>query len=321
MNKAPPLPLRDAYFDPIEAEINRIFYEVIYKPLTRALGIKLEMRNARKDALVTAIENGTIYYENGRFFGKFNAATSRRLQNIGAKYNSLSNSWSLAPDKLPPDIRMAQAAAAMSYQSLQQLALFAIDDMDIDAVDEISDVPGLYVDTIEEMDVDFSQSVKNITIPPKLTEERIGMLAAEWGQNLDLYIKKWMEENILKLRQEIQANAFAGRRAEDMEKYIQHNYGVSRRKAKFLARQETSLLMSKFNESRYRDIGSVSYQWWTADDERVRHDHAVLNGSIQLWVSPPITNRSTGARNHPGEDFGCRCIPLAIIPPAQNQEA
>lgn len=90
-------------------------------------------------------------------------------------------------------------------------------------------------------------------------------------------------------------------------------YGASKAKAKFLARQETSLLMSKYQEERFKDLGITHYKWSGADDQRERPDHKLLNGKIFRFDDPPVTNRSTGAKNNPGEDFNCRCIAIAIV--------
>jgi SPP1 gp7 family putative phage head morphogenesis protein len=66
-----------------------------------------------------------------------------------------------------------------------------------------------------------------------------------------------------------------------MERIIMDNYGVGQRKAKFLARQETALLMSKFHEQRYKEIGVTKYIWSTSNDgDRVRDDHKVLNNKV-----------------------------------------
>ena len=146
-----------------------------------------------------------------------------------------------------------------------------------------------------------------------MTAAQRQLIATQWGTNLDLYIKNWAADNILKLRKQITENTFAGRRAEDMVSLIRQNYGVGQRKAEFLARQETSLLMSKFHESRFKDIGSQSYIWSSSDDERVREDHKLLNGKIFSWDSPPVVDRRTGRTGHPGEDFGCRCVAIALI--------
>jgi len=104
-----------------------------------------------------------------------------------------------------------------------------------------------------------------------------------------------------------------GFRADETSKIIQAEFGVSKNKAKFLARQETSLLVSAYREQRYTDAGIREYIWQSSHDERVRKSHKELNGRKFSWDNPPIVDPATGRKAHPGEDFGCRCIAVPVI--------
>lgn len=307
-----PQPLKQRYWKNIEAEIQRIFDEIIYKKIIEALSVSpREVKNSN-NPLLEAIEKGTVWYDNGQFKGQFNSKISKQLKDIGASYNRKSKSWSYL-GTLPPEISAASALAASRYEDIRKAVLFTLDNIDIESINRLSDIPDRYNQTIDWMEGDFQKTVKAITIAPNLTTEQKNIITAEWGQNLDKYVKDWTVENIFKLRKDIQENAFAGRRAESMIKYIQDNYQVSKRKARFLARQETSLLMSKFHETRYQDVGIQRYRWSTSNDERVRKDHKDLNNKIYDWSNPPIVDRVNGRRAHPGEDFGCRCVAIPIL--------
>ena len=313
MKQLKPLLLRDKYWASIEAEINRILYTFIYAPLIYTLKIQhTELMNTG-NALVDAVKEGFVWYEDGHFAGQFNSTITKELKAIGAVFNAPSKTFSLVRELLPPDIRSAQAIADDRYDKLRKSFLTTLDDMHLETIDKLSEIPDEYMQTIEWMDEDFKKGVEGISIAPVLTEAQKGIIAAEWGQNLDKYIKDWAVENILKLRNQVQANTFEGRRAVELVDMLKSNYAVSRNKARFLARQETSLLLSKFRETRYRSIGANRYRWSTSHDERVRHDHKDLNGKIFSFDMPPVTNRRTGARNNPGEDFGCRCVAIGLV--------
>lgn len=45
---------------------------------------------------------------------------------------------------------------------------------------------------------------------------------------------------------------------------------------------------------------------------RVRDTHVALNGETFSWSDPPVTSE-TGERNHPGEDYSCRCVAVAVL--------
>lgn len=317
MRTAPALPLKNKYYRPVREEIQRIFDELIYKPVHAALiraGAPKAIRNSMNDdPLYEAIAEGRVWYEDGRFFGKFNAATSKRLQELGATYNSKSATWSYA-GTLPVEVSLATAVAASRYTAIRESVLQALSTIGIESINRISRIPDVYTQTIKWMNDDWEKSLKAITIPPQLTDEQRNILAADWGMNLDLYVRGWADQNILNLRTMVEQNAFAGRRAEALVQAIMDNYAVSKNKAQFLARQETSLLMSKFHETRYIQAGMPEYRWSTSKDERVRHDHELLDGTVHRWNDPPVCDRATGRKGNPGEDFGCRCIAIPIIP-------
>ena len=304
--------LRERYYAAIEYEINRILLELLYKPLTALFERPTELLNTRSP-LQDAVVSGRIWYVDGQFHGEFSARLSAELERIGAVYNPRAQTFSLAREDLPDELRIAQGQADSRYDALRRGLLQTLNDIDIDSINLHSKMPDRMMQSIDRMNGDFEKAIRAITIPPKLTETQRGLLASEWGYNLDLYIKNFASQEIISLRDQVQSNAFGGKRASALVDMIRHSYGVSNRKAKFLARQETSLMMSKFRETRYKGIGITKYRWSTSHDKRVRHDHRHLDGKVFSWDDPPVTNRETGARNNPGEDFNCRCIAVALV--------
>lgn len=308
-----PLILREHYYSPVEAEIQRLFDDLIYKPLIEACGKPFEELKNAINALVTAIAMGEVWYDNGLFKGSYDSEISRELRRIGAFYNPTSRTWALPRDKLPAEISIAIARSESIYEKTRNRFLAALDSINPEAVEQDSKTVEKYQNTIDIFENEFQRiidPIEAISITPVITPQQRDLIAQDWGQNLNKYIKDWTADNIIELREGVQIHGLAGGRAEGLVKMLQDNYGVSTRKAKFLARQETSLLMSKFQESRYKTIGITKYKWSGANDERERPDHKALNGRIFSWSDPPITNRETGARNHPGEDFGCRCTAI-----------
>lgn len=306
-----PLILKPEYFEGIEFEINSIFYELIYAPLLRDINQSgLELTNSN-DPVADAIRAGKVVFADGLFRGSFNAAISKRFKQLGAKYSIMKKAWIF--DVIPAELQIAIADFSSRIHALLNKLIFTLDSAQVEKYVKAQNLSARYDKTVGRMDDAFKKTVESITIAPVLTATAKQLIAKEWATNLELYIVDWTKANILKLRQQVLAHTFTGQRAEPLARMIQKNYQVSRDKAKFLARQETSLLMSKMRESRYKDIGSTKYKWIGADDERERPDHKLLNNKIFSWDSPPVTNRETGARNHPGEDFGCRCVAVPII--------
>lgn len=333
MHALSPLTLQERYYISIEAEIQRIINKLIYEPLIEILSMRMkeihktEIQNAG-NPLLDAISMGLVWYEDGEFKGKFNSKISIAIMRVGGKFNPKTRTYELPRDKLPPEISMAQAGADSRYKELKRRMTVALDNMDVQNIDSISKSTVNYEKTLAHMESDLQKTMpkelpkivdnpptalSRITVEAKLTEEQKRIIAESWGTNLNLYIKKWSQKNILDLREKIQPHVMAGGRAQGLVKVIQDNYGVGARKAKFLARQETALLMSKFQETRYKDIGIQKYRWSDSHDRKVRHDHHELNGKVFRFDSPPVSNRKTGARNNPGQDYNCRCVAIPLV--------
>lgn len=308
-----PLPLEPHYYETLEKEINSVFAELFYRQLFTLLKIPKKVLTNSTDPLYEAVSNGRIEYEDGLFYGIFNARISAVLQHLGAVYNRKKKGWSLPRDLVPAEIQIAKASADSRYQALADSVLKVFDSVPYEqALADSLIIPTIHKN-INDMNAAFYESVKKISIPPDLTPAARQIISQEWGNNLNLYIKDWVAENITELRSKVQANAYGGHRSTNLVRIITDNYGVSTRKAKFLARQETGLLMAQFHQTRYADVGITKYKWGGSNDERERHDHNLLNGKTFLFSSPPVTNRKTGARNNPTQDFGCRCVAIPII--------
>jgi SPP1 gp7 family putative phage head morphogenesis protein len=104
-----------------------------------------------------------------------------------------------------------------------------------------------------------------------------------------------------------------GCRADSLIKTIQTNYGVSKNKAKFLARQETSLLTAEYTINRYKDMGSKRWKWSSSHDSAVRDLHRHLDGEVFTYDAPPVIDDKTGQKGFPRQAYGCRCKLVALI--------
>jgi len=320
MLQLPPLIVKEHYYSEIEKEIQRIFDRLIYQPVFESLGTRMKEFKNSANALLDAIAMGNVWYQNGEFYGQYSAKITKELMRIGATFKKSTRTWRLEQSHVPSDVKFAQATADARYNRLCDKLLNTLDNVDIDNVDLISQTTRSYEKTLSSMESDLQKTIpkgetnptdapatarSKLVIEAQLTDAMKEKIAEEWSDNLDLYIKKWSQDNILSLRQSIQTHILDGGRAQSLVKMISENYGVSQRKAKFLARQETALLMSKFQESRYKDMGIEEYRWSGANDARERPDHRKLNGKVFRWDNPPITDQKTGARNNPGEDWNC----------------
>lgn len=306
-----PLTMQDEYYAEIERKINFIFYEAIFKPIFEVF--KKYGKEIRNDSspVTEAIRSGRIYYDGEAIKGIFSARISKALRDAGGVYDKRQKAWYLPA--LPADMQIAIIETEAVTARMMNEIISVLGSVDSKNIIETASLTKSYERTIDDINKDWERTISKVAVAPQISPLAKETIAASWAENLDLYIQKWTDEEIFSLRQTVQANSMRGGRAENLERQIMADYGVSRRKAKFLARQETSLLMSKFQQVRYADVGVSKYKWSTAGDERTRPDHKRLNGKIFDFAKPPVTDTKTGARNNAGEDFNCRCIAIPIF--------
>jgi uncharacterized protein with gpF-like domain len=111
---------------------------------------------------------------------------------------------------------------------------------------------------------------------------------------------------------------------------IQNELGISRRRARLIARDQTRKANAVVNQTRSTSIGIEEYIWRCVDDMRVvgrpgglypkgsaQHgNHWKLNGRKFRYDSPP----AQGPGN-PGWGIGCRCFAEPVIDPDKIHDA
>ena len=105
-----------------------------------------------------------------------------------------------------------------------------------------------------------------------------------------------------------------GRRASEIITDIRQMGDVTAARAMTIARTETHRASTTLLQARAVYIGSPGYIWQTVGDSDVRKDHDDLNGHFFEWSNPPIADKRTEARAHPGCIYNCRCFPLPQLP-------
>lgn len=99
-----------------------------------------------------------------------------------------------------------------------------------------------------------------------------------------------------------------------LTKRLQDIGGITKKRAKFIARDQTSKLTGDLNQARLQENGIDEYIWRTAKDERVvgtpggkypkgtrgHGNHYEREGQTYSWQTPP-------SDGHPGQAYNCRC--------------
>ena len=324
--------VRPMYYEPVEAQLASIFYDILFRPLVSVIEETTSqnminaygMLNAEENPLQKALRIGKVQYEAGIFSGEFNAAISRVLKGVGAKFDRLSRVFRLEPSKVPAWAKAQAAAYQATAKGAHDTMNRKLSDIqrDLDSIIERTDVDA--EPTMRAVQKDFRSVAGAIALRPELSEDAVGRLSKEYNQNMKLWIDKFTKEMITDLRRVVDKNAQQGYRFDKLISGIQGRYGVAQNKAKFLARQETALFMSKYRKERFSEAGITHYRWSTSHDERVRpapgthgisrfNNHRALDGRIFPYDHPPVVDTFTGRRANPGEDFNCRCVDIPVV--------
>ena len=126
------------------------------------------------------------------------------------------------------------------------------------------------------------------------------------SQNAQL-IRSIPEQELDQVAQIIERGLQEGSRFHSMTQSIQERFGITRRRAKLIARDQTSKLNASLTKLRQQELGIEEYVWQTAGDERVRATHRAHDGKKFRWDNPP---KNTG---HPGTDVNCRCVAVPVL--------
>ena len=161
----------------------------------------------------------------------------------------------------------------------------------------------------------------------RVVSKTIGIDLTEDNLLGDFYkraLKEWTETNVNLIKsiphnslgdmEDIVLNGFkGGKTVKSIMQDIQHTYGVGRSKARFLARDQMAKLNADISQMQQMDAGVEEYIWSSSGDGRVRDRHKELDGKKFKWSEPPIVDKKTGRRAHPGQDYQCRCVALPVF--------
>jgi len=143
-----------------------------------------------------------------------------------------------------------------------------------------------------------------------------------------LLIKSIPSQYLDQVQSIVAANMRAGNRPSAIVSALVNQFGITQRRAAFIARDQTAKANADLAERRQRNVGFDYFQWLDSDDERVRQRHKELAEKvteyglgIYRWDDPPLSDN--GEPITPGRDFGCRCTarPVSNAEVEENKKA
>lgn len=125
-------------------------------------------------------------------------------------------------------------------------------------------------------------------------------------ENIQL-IKSIPTEALGKMQRKIINALQTGRTMTDTRAMIVEEFGVTKRRAELIARDQVGKLNGQITELRQTDIGVDSYIWRGVLDARERPEHVAREGKVFQWDKPPDDG-------HPGQPIQCRCTAEPVLP-------
>lgn len=156
------------------------------------------------------------------------------------------------------------------------------------------------------------------------SEPRLESLMESWSVNNAKLISSIQQRYHADVAQAAQNYVRMGRPSSEFAAELRRQHGLTRTRAKLIARTETAKLNSAVTRERQEALGLDVYIWRTSRDERVRHTHEVMEGKYCKYSDPtvyadtphgPWLKRSSiqGYQGDPGTDFQCRCTAEADV--------
>lgn len=299
----------EKYTKIIEKRLFNDLWDMIYKPLFKILKIKAIND---KNPIVDALKRGDIYYQNGGFIAvkKFSNTVSTALMKLGARYDRWEKKYIISFDDLPDVVtkeiienvqraakQLSEINSFLQYveMNLNQIVETMIFNNEVDTI--LGDIEGQLHNNTRKLNV----------IVPELADEQKQTIADNYTNNMQFYIKNWAEKRIPEMRIKVQEAILNGYREEQVQKMLEKEYHIMSDKAKFLAQNETSIMIAELKKATYTQMGFEEFIWNTILDSRERPLHRKLHGKIFRFDNPPVIDERTGQRGLPGQTYNCRC--------------
>lgn len=139
------------------------------------------------------------------------------------------------------------------------------------------------------------------------------ILQATVEQNVGL-IKSIPQKYLTEVQGMVMRSVQTGRDAGQLYSDIREQFGVTRRRAALIARDQNNKATSALQEARRKEAGLTQAVWMhSGGGKHPRPKHVKATGTVyEVGVGLPIGDK--GQYVLPGEEINCRCVSRAVIP-------
>lgn len=166
---------------------------------------------------------------------------------------------------------------------------------------------------------DLGESLKKIsggiTIPvPEMPAALQEQVTAATAENVGLIksVQQQLHERISQLV--LRSVATGGKGAAEIFEEIRHYEGLSEKRAKLIAIDQTRKIQTVMNVERAKAVGMKRFEWLhSGGSAHPRKLHQSYDGRIFEYDNPPIIDDRTNERGYPGQAINCKCTMVPVL--------
>ena len=170
-------------------------------------------------------------------------------------------------------------------------------------------------DATAAADRSFAAALKHagFTVEFKLTPAVNDVLQATIAEQVGL-IKSIPAEFLTQVEGSVMRSVQVGRDMHALSQELQQHFGVTRRRAAFISRDQNEKATATITRARQQELGITQAMWLHSFGARhPRPTHLANNGKLYDtatgWLDPAI-----GKRIWPGTEINCGCVSRSVIP-------
>jgi SPP1 gp7 family putative phage head morphogenesis protein len=150
------------------------------------------------------------------------------------------------------------------------------------------------------------------TVKFKMTPAMRDIMAATVGQQVSL-IKSIPSQYFTNIEGIVMRSVQTGRDLAQLTNDLQEQFGVTRRRAAFIARDQNNKATASMTRARQDELGVTQAIWvHSGAGKHPRPTHVAMNGR-KYDVSKGMWDPAVKRRIFPGEEINCRCISRPLI--------
>lgn len=160
----------------------------------------------------------------------------------------------------------------------------------------------------------LKQMSGGLVIPQSaMTDDITEIFKATVAENVQL-IRSIPQQYLKNVQGAVMRSITTGRGLADLVPYLQKQRGVTLRRSRMIALDQTRKAYGALSQKRMQNAGIKKFEWLhTGGSNEPRRHHIALSGKIFSYDNPPVIDLETGERGYPAQLVNCRCKAIPVL--------